>query len=236
MDGSTIRAAIVDSCPIFSHGLAEILASGGFTVVGCWLPAGGSLPAGALAPESVAWRADVLLLDPAVLGEAELPHLAAAPTPVPVLLLGSVDHPWQLAPYLDAGAAGFVDRRTDVDGLLAAVRAVAAGNCWQAGRSGRDQLPAGPDRPALSPREVQVLRQVARGLTHGQVARRLGISPHTVDTYIKRIRSKLDLGNKADLTRAAILGSFAAAPPGSPAPVAGSGDVSGSTQVTRMSG
>jgi DNA-binding CsgD family transcriptional regulator len=57
----------------------------------------------------------------------------------------------------------------------------------------------------LSPREIEVLRYIASGLTHTQIATRLGISRHTVDTYVKRARSKLQLGNKAELTRAAIL-------------------------------
>jgi DNA-binding NarL/FixJ family response regulator len=59
----------------------------------------------------------------------------------------------------------------------------------------------------LSGREEQVLRQISCGLTHGQIATRLGISPHTVDTYVKRIRAKLGAGNKAELTRAAVLAS-----------------------------
>jgi DNA-binding NarL/FixJ family response regulator len=59
--------------------------------------------------------------------------------------------------------------------------------------------------PALSARESQVLVHVARGLTHGQIATRLGISPHTVDTYVKRIRTKHGIGNKAELTRFALV-------------------------------
>ena len=51
-----------------------------------------------------------------------------------------------------------------------------------------------------------MLRQISRGLTHGQIATRLGISPHTVDTYVKRIRAKLGVGNKAELTRVALAG------------------------------
>ncbi|WP_431936228.1 response regulator transcription factor [Micromonospora sp. RP3T] len=58
--------------------------------------------------------------------------------------------------------------------------------------------------PALSRREHQVLSLVARGLTHQQIARRLQISIHTVDTYVRRIKEKWKLGNKADLTRAAL--------------------------------
>ncbi|MFG2130776.1 response regulator transcription factor [Streptomyces sp. NPDC048751] len=57
---------------------------------------------------------------------------------------------------------------------------------------------------ALSPREQEVLRFIALGMTHGQVARRIGISHHTVDTYVKRVRSKFSVGNKAELTRIAL--------------------------------
>ena len=56
---------------------------------------------------------------------------------------------------------------------------------------------------ALSPREREVLQLIARGYTHDQTANRLNISTHTVNTYVKRIRSKLGVGNKAELTTAA---------------------------------
>ncbi|MFE4577312.1 response regulator transcription factor [Streptomyces chartreusis] len=65
--------------------------------------------------------------------------------------------------------------------------------------------------PRLSPREQEVLRQIATGMTHSQVAYRIGISQHTVDTYVKRIRAKLGVGNKAQLVRAAIRLAAAAA-------------------------
>jgi DNA-binding CsgD family transcriptional regulator len=65
-----------------------------------------------------------------------------------------------------------------------------------------------PPGHVLSARERQVLHYIACGYTHGQAARRLGISPHTVDTYVKRIRAKLAVGNKAELTRAAMLGRY----------------------------
>lgn len=41
-------------------------------------------------------------------------------------------------------------------------------------------------------------------MTHDQVARRVGISRHTVDSYVKRVRSKFGVGNKAELTRIAL--------------------------------
>jgi DNA-binding CsgD family transcriptional regulator len=60
------------------------------------------------------------------------------------------------------------------------------------------------DAPRLSPREREVLDHIANGLTHSQAARRLNISPGTVDTYVKRIRRKIGPANKADLTRMAL--------------------------------
>ncbi|MGW3442070.1 response regulator transcription factor [Streptomyces sp. NPDC001076] len=56
----------------------------------------------------------------------------------------------------------------------------------------------------LSPREREVLGHLVEGCTHHQAARRIGISQHTVDTYVKRIRSKLGASNKAQLVRAAL--------------------------------
>ncbi|MFD9907833.1 response regulator transcription factor [Streptomyces sp. NPDC059063] len=56
------------------------------------------------------------------------------------------------------------------------------------GRKSRGDLSGG--LPALSPRERQVLAHIAAGLSHKQIARRLGISVHTVGTYLRRIRGK----------------------------------------------
>ncbi|MDQ2875635.1 MAG: LuxR C-terminal-related transcriptional regulator, partial [Actinomycetota bacterium] len=59
----------------------------------------------------------------------------------------------------------------------------------------------------LSPREQEVLRHIAAGFTHDQAARRIGISRHTVDTYVKRMKSKLGVSSKVQLVRAAIVGA-----------------------------
>ncbi|MFD3530998.1 response regulator transcription factor [Streptomyces sp. NPDC058664] len=65
----------------------------------------------------------------------------------------------------------------------------------------------------LSPREREVLRHLVEGCTHDQAARRIGISQHTVDTYVKRIRSKLGAHNKAQLVRAALTAPRTPFPP-----------------------
>jgi len=56
----------------------------------------------------------------------------------------------------------------------------------------------------MSAREQETLSYIARGLTHAQTASRMGITEATVNTHIERIRRKLGLGNKAELTRMAI--------------------------------
>ncbi|MFD6247053.1 helix-turn-helix transcriptional regulator, partial [Streptomyces roseolus] len=97
------------------------------------------------------------------------------------------------------GCSERLPERSDPVALAAAVRAAAS-------RSRGVPQPRGPltDGMPLSARERQVLHMLAQGLTHDQTARRLGISRHTVDTYVKRVRGKLGLGNKAELVRAAM--------------------------------
>jgi DNA-binding CsgD family transcriptional regulator len=56
----------------------------------------------------------------------------------------------------------------------------------------------------LSLRELQVLRHIAAGLTYRSTARRLGISVHTVDNYIRRIRAKNSVHTQAELIRLAL--------------------------------
>lgn len=53
--------------------------------------------------------------------------------------------------------------------------------------------------PALSRREQEVLVLLARGETYGTIARQMGLSPHTVDTYLRRLRSKTGAANRTQL-------------------------------------
>ncbi|MFE0276291.1 response regulator transcription factor [Streptomyces sp. NPDC058992] len=58
--------------------------------------------------------------------------------------------------------------------------------------------------PALAPRERETLRHIAAGHTYVQTARHMGLSKHTVDAYLRRIRAKLNINTTAELTRLAI--------------------------------
>ncbi len=194
-----IRTDLLISSPLFLLGLRQTLAAAGVKVV-----------AVRTSPdEDPFWLADAALIDVAAIstpGDMSPITRAAASTAVLVLNNeGAAD----AERYLQAGAAGVISKAEPGESIVRAVQAITSGTLV---RSAGVQVPA-LERPRLtnyhlSEREEQVLRQIAHGFTHGQVATRLGISPHTVDTYVKRIRSKLGVGNKAELTRAALLGQI----------------------------
>ncbi|MFI6149303.1 helix-turn-helix transcriptional regulator [Streptomyces sp. NPDC051109] len=62
-----------------------------------------------------------------------------------------------------------------------------------------DTLKAAASEPALTPRERQVLVLLAGGETYCRIGRRLGISPHTVDTHLRRLRDKTGTANRTQL-------------------------------------
>ncbi|NXY95624.1 helix-turn-helix transcriptional regulator [Streptomyces sp. BR123] len=57
---------------------------------------------------------------------------------------------------------------------------------------------------ALAPREQEALRHIASGCTYLQTARNMGLSKHTVDAYLRRIRAKLGINTTAEMTRLAV--------------------------------
>ena len=196
-----LRIDLLVSSPVYLIGLVHILTDAGIVIV-----AARSTP-----DEEPSWLADAVLIDVDALAPSDdLAHITETARCTAVLVLDN-DAAAENA-YLRAGASGVISKRQSGDHIVQAVHAVASGE--RVLSSGCDDtLPAAQRQDVasyhLSDREEQVLRQIARGLTHGQIATRLGISPHTVDTYVKRIRAKLGVGNKAELTRAALLGRLA---------------------------
>jgi DNA-binding NarL/FixJ family response regulator len=94
----------------------------------------------------------------------------------------------------EAGAQGSVLKTGSVDDVLDALRAVADGGEAFDGR----HPPRAPGRAALSPREREVLRLVARGATNREIAEELGVQAETVKTLIARIFAKLGVRRRAE--------------------------------------
>ena len=192
-----LRVDALISSPVYLAGLTQILSTEGIAIVSTR-----QFPT-----EQRSWLADAALIDADALGAADgLNDIAeAARTTAVLVLLNSWSLPAEA--YLQAGANGVIHKRQSGESLVAALRTVTAGARVLPEDHATESPPERHDPLTLnlSEREEQVLSQISRGLTHGQIATRLGISSHTVDTYVKRIRAKLGVGNKAELTRVALL-------------------------------
>jgi DNA-binding NarL/FixJ family response regulator len=122
---------------------------------------------------------------------------------VPMLAIDTPAPPGEGQVELRAGVLGRISAEVTQDQLVAAVRTAALGRSYPPDHSASGRAAKSADGPPLSPREREALAWIARGLTHHQVGRRMGIAKSTVDTYVERIRHKLRLGNKAELALAA---------------------------------
>jgi DNA-binding NarL/FixJ family response regulator len=125
------------------------------------------------------------------------------------LVTSTWDRPMALAQAFRAGARGCVTRHSGHQEMLTALRVVATGGlyvCAALVGQFQSEIGRGPrqDTVGLAPREIETIRWIALGFTQAQIATRMGLSQATVNTYAKRIRSKLRVTNKAELTRMAI--------------------------------
>jgi DNA-binding NarL/FixJ family response regulator len=125
-----------------------------------------------------------------------------------VLLVSAIGEAARIRPALSAGAIGYVPKRVGSQVLAEAVRAALAGELYISPDLAA-VLVASVDRPDLSGQEEMALRLYASGLKLEAVARRMGISPHTVREYLARVRRKYaevgrDVRTKTDLYAAAL--------------------------------
>jgi DNA-binding NarL/FixJ family response regulator len=185
-DEATIRVGVLADHPIMRYGLVAILdRAAGIELAGC-----GTEPA------DLPGQLDVVLVDvsPGPAGSA-LQAVRGLSAWVPVLAIWSARRPADRVAALAAGAAGGVSRQASEGACVEAIRAAA---------SGSRSAPAEWGPAGLSTRERQTLSYIACGFTHTQTATRMLVSKATVDTYVARIRAKLGVGNKAELTLAAL--------------------------------
>jgi two-component system response regulator NreC len=105
-----------------------------------------------------------------------------------------------------AGAVGFVLKDLADDELTQAIRAAARGEEYVSPRMAArlDALHQALTEDKLTAREVEVLRLIALGHTSVEIARKLHLSPRTVETHRARIHGKLGLTTRAELVRYAL--------------------------------
>ncbi|MBX6772863.1 MAG: response regulator transcription factor [Chloroflexi bacterium] len=158
-------------------------------------------------------RPDFVLLDitlPDGSGLDLIPALVAAVPGIRIIVLTMHEGEEYFFQALRAGAAGYVVKSGDAEHILAALRAVLEGGVYLyptlartlVGRHLQEQGGRAP--PDLSPREQEVLRLIAEGLSNKEIAARLSISVTTAQTHRNRIMEKLGLHTAVELVRYAI--------------------------------
>ena len=198
MSDPATRVLLVDDHPLIRQGLRAVIETEpGLDVVG---EAGDGDAAIRAAREL---RPDVILMDlvmPGIDGVEATRRILRAARDVHVLVLTSYGTDDKLFPALEAGAQGYLIKDAKADDLLSAIRQVARGESplspAAASRLVRG-LAGEPSRAdahdGLSEREIEVLREIAHGLSNGEIAGRLCISVATVRTHVSHILDKLNL-------------------------------------------
>ena len=156
---------------------------------------------------------DVALVDvhmPGGGGLAVLENVRETRPEVRFLALSVSDAAEDVIGMIRAGARGYVTKSIKPDDLADAIRRVHAGDAVFSPRLAgfvldafADHVPAAadPELDQLTPREKEVLRQIARGYPYKQVARRLHISVKTVESHVSAVLRKLQLSNRYELAR-----------------------------------
>jgi DNA-binding NarL/FixJ family response regulator len=114
-----------------------------------------------------------------------------------VLMLTAFDGDADIRKAFDAGAQGYVLKSSSGEKLIPALRAVAAGQRWIP-QEVAHRLSSRNSYETLTPRELQVLNQIARGLANKQIADHFGITESTVKTHLKNILAKLRVADRTE--------------------------------------
>lgn len=203
----SVRVMVVDDHPIWREAVARDLGDRGLDVVAT------AADGAAAVRIATAVRPDVVLMD------LRMPHLSGAEATeaivrtlpeVRVLVLSASAEQGDVLGAVRAGAAGYLVKSAGADELVDAVVRTAGGHAvFGPGLAGLvlgeyRRLEAAPTEPRLTPRETEILRLVAKGLTARAIAERLTVSHRTVENHVQNSLRKLQLANRVELARYAI--------------------------------
>ena len=199
-----IRVLIADDHTIVRKGLRALLTSKGDIDV-----IGEASDGQSAVEQAAALKPDVILMDiamPKLDGIEAIRQIAARQSGARILVLTSFASDDKVFPAIKAGALGYLLKDSDPEELVQAIRQVYRGESSLHPAIARKVLaelahpagqPAGPD--ALTEREVDVTRLIAKGLRNKAIAEQLGIGETTVRAHVSNIMNKLHLASRNEV-------------------------------------
>ena len=196
-----LRILIVDDHLVVRMGLAALISlEPGLSVVGEAEDGESALElVGKLHPDVVVM--DIMM--PRMNGVEATARIAASHPGTRILLLTTFSASGEVVQALDAGACGAIVKDSSQKDLVAAIRAVAAGNRVVSPEISRT-IAGVSSKPQLSERHRAILDYVARGLSNPEIGKLLGIGPDCVKAHLKIIYSRLGVATRAEAVAMAL--------------------------------
>jgi DNA-binding NarL/FixJ family response regulator len=200
---------IVDDHPIVRHGLGELIARQPDLQV-----CGEAADSSEALQKVEANRPDVAVVDITLDGDNGIEligQIQALYPEVKILVSSMHDEKTFAGRALRAGALGYINKRESIRKVIDAVRQVLRGEIYLSPKMANQLLhraavgePLDNDpMESLSNRELEVFEMIGQGMNTRQIAHKLGLSPRTIETHRKNIKTKLGLQNSPQLSRSA---------------------------------
>jgi len=201
------KVLIVDDHPIVRHGLGQLIARQSDLEM-----CGEAADSTEAVRQVEANRPDVAVIDISLNGESglELIELIRSVYPGVKMLVSSMhDEETFAGRALRAGALGYISKRESISKVVDAVRQVLRDEIYLSPRMASQLLHRAAvgeslDRDpveTLTNRELEVFEMIGHGMNTQQIAHKLGLSPRTIETHRKNIKTKLNLQNGSQLSR-----------------------------------
>jgi len=152
-------------------------------------------------------KPDVVVMDitmPGIGGLEAIERILAKDNAAKILVLSAHEDSVHPKRVLNAGAMGYLTKRSAAEELIKAIRTVASGKKYLEASVAQQmaiQQLSGDQNPVdvLSPREFEVFMALAKGKTTNEIAETLFLSPRTVGTHLYNIKQKLNANNSAEI-------------------------------------